>query len=513
MKIKSSLRGITELFRNNIRLTKIAWKSTKGLILTSLVASVFMAVLPFLRSGVFAVLINDLIKSLSATNTTVLTEHIVFLIGLAVTTSILPQFFFALKGLVDRRLWFVITEKFDLMFIKKQGEIDVATYEDPKFNDLLSKAKDRSIFPLSNLLQAQFDNIQNILAVILASIILISVNWQLFLILLVGSIPKFIVEIFYGRMVWGIFESKAEIRRRFYDSKGHFDKLPNLIELKLFQNVNYFYQIIEKLLTDFNLEQWGAERKKFLNLILALSISMITEGIALVVLILSVIHGQVSIGTMTFVIASIYELQNAFSGFFMNVASQYKDSLFVTDVLKIFDTKKAVTIRENSIVLNDSLAPEIEFRNVSFAYPGSSRLVLRNLSLKINAGEKLALVGVNGSGKTTIVKLLCRFYDPTEGQILVNGIDLKDLDLESWYHLMGVLFQDYATYHFSVKESIGMGRPNNVPNLEKVIDAAVTSESNTFIEEWPAKYDQMLGKEFTDGIDPSKVGSCSNFLS
>jgi ATP-binding cassette subfamily B protein len=188
----------------------------------------------------------------------------------------------------------------------------------------------------------------------------------------------------------------------------------------------------------------------------------------------------------------------------MSVAGQYKDSLFVTDILKILDTKPAIKQPETGIILDPSVTPEIEFQNVSFIYPNSDRMVLKNLSLKIRAGEKLALVGVNGSGKTTIVKLLCRFYDPTEGKILINGNDLRDIDLGSLYYLMGVLFQDFATYNFPVKQSIAMGRPTDDIDLEKVKNAAETSESDTFISQWSNGYDQMIGKEFTGGIDPSK---------
>ena len=503
-RIKASLRGLRDLIRNNKRLTKLTWKYSRGLLFATVITSLFMAVLPFLRSGVFAVLINDLVKSLSTGDSISLSSHVIALLGLAVTVSVLPQFFFVVKNLVDRRLWFVLSEKFELMYIKKQGEIDVATYENPKFNDLLSKARDRSIYPMSNLLQGQFENLQNIIGVGVASAILISVNWKLFAILFVGSIPKFVVELIYGRMVWGIFDANAETRRRYYDSKHHFEWLPYLTELKIFQSVGYFFGIIEKLMMSFNKEQVKAERKKFLNQLLALSVSMSTEAVALTILILSVIHRNVDIGTMTFVIASMYELQNAFSGFFMSVAGQYKDSLFVTDILKILDTKPVIKKPDPGIVIDGSVTPEIEFQNVSFSYPGTARLILKNLSLKIDRGQKLALVGVNGSGKTTIVKLICRFYDPTEGRILINGYDLRDIDLESLYHLMSVLFQDFATYNFPVKQSIAMGRPSDTIDMEKVVKAAQISESDTFIKEWSHGYDQMIGKEFSDGLDPSK---------
>lgn len=129
--------------------------------------------------------------------------------------------------------------------------------------------------------------------------------------------------------------------------------------------------------------------------------------------------------------------------------------------------------------------------------------MLKNFSLRIAPGEKLALVGSNGAGKTTLVKLLCRFYDPDKGRILINGNDIKTVDLESWYRELGVLFQDYDNYHFLVRESIAIGRSGAMSSLEKVKGAAKASEADTFIEEWEKAYEQMLGKQFTGGIEPS----------
>jgi ATP-binding cassette subfamily B protein len=123
--------------------------------------------------------------------------------------------------------------------------------------------------------------------------------------------------------------------------------------------------------------------------------------------------------------------------------------------------------------------------------------------LKITPGEKIALVGVNGAGKTTFVKLLCRFYDPDEGRIMIGGHDLKEIDLEGWYNQLGAIFQDYSRYHLIVKEAIAIGRSGQASSLEKVKEAAQASEADTFIEEWEKKYQSMLGKEFTEGIEPS----------
>ncbi|MDA0237940.1 MAG: ABC transporter ATP-binding protein [Proteobacteria bacterium] len=497
-----SVTAMQGLWTNNVRLARIAWESHKAIVLGMLVASLVIAVIPFMQSGANALLINELVTSIGKG----VSHHLMILIGLVIGAAIIPEIIYGVKGYFDRRFWITMEEKFQLLFLERKGAIDVASYENPKFNDLVQKAEERSIYPLLNLLDAQFTNSQNIIGVTVASVILLTFDWRIFLLVLVASIPKFIVEMRYGYGVWGIFDAKAEERRRFSDIRNHFYRLPDLTELKLFQNVKYFHSIIRDLLQSFNAEQKRNERKKFTRQLVSVIISGAAIGFATIWIILEVVKGNIEIGTMMFMIASIAGLQNALSGFLMSVARQHEHSLFVTDLFKVMDTQPVIEQPANPIVLSDSNAPEIVFENVSFAYPNTTTPVLKNVSLTIPSGSKTALVGINGAGKTTLVKLICRFYDPTFGRILVNGRDLREVDLDSWHSQLGVLFQDYATYHFQVKDVISMGRKHNKPDthLEDVKQAAQMSDASTFIEDWVAGYEQMIGKEFTGGIDPSK---------
>jgi ATP-binding cassette subfamily B protein len=251
------------------------------------------------------------------------------------------------------------------------------------------------------------------------------------------------------------------------------------------------------------MEEKKNEKKKLLSQLLVLCFSQTVIAFAIVYFTIQVVKGNLLIGTLAFILASVGDLRQSLSGLFSNLGRQYQDSLFVTDIFKLLDLKTTVEKPEKGIVLDPNKTPEIAFENVTFSYPGTKTEVLKNFSLKIVPGEKIALVGINGAGKTTFVKLLCRFYDPDEGRITIDGHDLKELDLESWYSQLGAIFQDYARYHFIVKEAIAVGRTGTASSLEKVKEAAQASEADVFIEEWEKKYEQMLGKEFTEGVEPS----------
>lgn len=497
-----SFEMIVRLVQNSRRLLVMAWEDHKGKVIMLAVMSLLIAGIPFLQSGAIALLINQLVAGIG-TNAA---PQLSLLIVLVVAAGLVPDIFYGVKGYIDKQFWITMQEKFELMFLKRKGEIDIAAYENPKFNDLLNKAEARGTYPMVNLLEAQFSNMQNVVGVVVASIVLIGLDWRIFLLILGATIPKFVVEARYGHGVWGIFDSNAESRRRFFDIRNHFYSLTNLAELKLFQNVNFFHSMLSDHLRDFNAQQKLQERKRVTYQLGTVAISGTAIAFAMILIIQKVIAGNLEIGTMTFVLGSIAALQNGLSGFFLSIAGQYQHSLFVTDLFKVMDTQPMIERAKNPIVLDSTKAPEIVFENVSFAYPGTDRLVLKDFSLTIRAGEKLALVGVNGAGKTTFVKLICRIYDPTAGRILVNGHDLREVDLDGWHSQLGVLFQDYSTYHFLAKDVIAMGRRNGSPqaHMDKVKGAAQMSGADAFIEEWEKQYDQMIGREFTDGIDPSK---------
>lgn len=155
--------------------------------------------------------------------------------------------------------------------------------------------------------------------------------------------------------------------------------------------------------------------------------------------------------------------------------------------------------------LRPKTAPVIEFKNVWFKYPSTKNFVLKKINFKIDTNEEIALVGTNGAGKTTLIKLLLRFYDPTKGKILINGKDIKEYDLNSYYKLIGVLLQEYSFYNeLDVKSNICIGKPNKAGNTKKIIKAAKNAKAHEFIMELDNKYKQILAKQFTGGTKISK---------
>jgi ATP-binding cassette subfamily B protein len=215
------------------------------------------------------------------------------------------------------------------------------------------------------------------------------------------------------------------------------------------------------------------------------------------------VAGALSIGTLTFLTGAILQASSNIQQIFSTLAAIGDQALFLTDLLAFFGMQPTIRSKPHALPTPRPIVQGVEFRNVSFRYPGNSRQILDRLNFRLAPKERLALIGENGQGKTTIVKLITRLYDPSEGQILLDGVDLRDYDLDDLHREMGVIFQDFMRYEMTARENIAVGRVEEINNLELLKAAAHKSLADQTIERLPHGYDQMLGRRFEQGVDIS----------
>jgi ATP-binding cassette subfamily B protein len=175
----------------------------------------------------------------------------------------------------------------------------------------------------------------------------------------------------------------------------------------------------------------------------------------------------------------------------------------LTDLIAFFEMRPAISSKPNALSAPRPITRGFEFRNVTFRYPGSSRLVLDGLNFHLHPGERVALIGENGEGKTTIVKLLTRLYDPIEGQVLLDGVDLREYNLEDLYREIGVIFQDFMRYEMTARENIAVGRIEQIDDIPHIHQSARKSMADEVVGKLAHGYEQMLGRRFDGGVDLS----------
>lgn len=388
------------------------------------------------------------------------------------------------------------------MKMLKDAEVDPQLLEQAEFTNLKNKIESKGVMIISNYYTDLTNYSMEILVFIVSSITIFRFSKLGFLILFLTSIPILITRMKYGSDSWFIWgnDVDTEKRKKMGYYRNYFERFQNYIEIRLTKSYKYFINFIHNFFDGVYKDQRELEDKLFKYSILTALISI--SGVVYVVFIFlnQVIAGDIRIGTFTFALSLIVSFNYSLSYIFTRIGFIYPDYKYVKTFFEFIDTTPIIKNIGTKKFKNK--APCIEFKNVYFKYPDSVNYVLEDFNLKIEAGDKLAVIGLNGAGKTTFVKLLCRFYDPTKGEILFNGVNIKEYDLESWYEILGVLFQEYGKYDIPINELVALGRYDGKINDKKIKEALRLAEAE-FVKSLPDKEKTQLGKEFTRGVDVS----------
>jgi ABC-type multidrug transport system fused ATPase/permease subunit len=388
-----------------------------------------------------------------------------------------------------------------LRFHTKISGIDIAYFEDPNVQDLISKTRDTMKWRIPDYLRICSYLLTDIVVFTLAFFALLPYGLWMPILIFVVSIPRLILQAKYSTISWSIWGSGApEAKKLWY--------LDHLLQDPMTVREMRISRSAGKLLKKFKGIQdhlYGLLKislKKYLNVLI---FPPIIESIVIFIIayqfLPSVFGGILSIGTYILIINMLEQLGMRASNASAHLGTIYENNLYLNHYFELLALPKIIKDSKNPVSFEKIEPPYIEFRNVSFNYPNGGK-VLENISFIINPGESVAFVGKNGAGKSTIIKLICRFYDVSDGEILINGVNLKELKLDNWYQFIGTLFQEFIRYHFMVKENITFGSPQD-KDESAMYEAATKAGASEFIEKLPKKYEQVLGTEFENGEDLS----------
>lgn len=382
----------------------------------------------------------------------------------------------------------------------KIATIDIATIEQPEFGDLLMKAQ-RGIGGMASVRDFSFSIIRDFTSFIIASIILIKVLPVGFIILFCTMIPTFVLENIFSKKMFKIWDLQIKSNRSIEMRLSAFRNKISLIEIKFYNVSNFLIKKIQKFRLGKNTETDEYAKSKLSQFALANLLAELGSIVTIAWVIFQVIQGTTSLGALTLIWGTISRFSSVIGQLFRSFGRLPE---YQAHVLKLY----SLLYMENYIDANTdgkmmSLeTPKIEFKNVSFAYPESNNSVLKNLSFVIEPKQEVALVGLNGAGKTTLFRLLSRIYDPTEGEILINNIPLKDYNLDSWRKSISIMNQDYKIFQEeTIKENIIFDSEEHLNVLDQVTKE---SGSDSYISNYNNGLDQLIGNEFEGGIELSK---------
>jgi ATP-binding cassette subfamily B protein len=321
--------------------------------------------------------------------------------------------------------------------------------------------------------------------------------------LIVCVVPGFLAETHFAFLGYSLNFEQTPARREMEYFRILGGSKESVKELKLFGLGSFLVDRYTELCDRVHHETIGlAKRRLLIGLPLALLGALGYYG-TYAFAIHQTVGGLITLGTLTFLAGAIAGASTNIQAVFSTFSGIADQALFLTDLLEFFAVQPKVFSRPNALLAPRPIRRGFEFKNVSFSYPGSSRLLLNNINFRLEPSERIALVGKNGQGKTTLVKLLIRLYDVTSGQILLDGVDIRDYDLDDLWKEIGVIFQDFMRYEMTSSENIAIGRIEERNNPLRIRAAAMKSLAEEVIWQLPKRYDQLLGSRFKGGVDLS----------
>ena len=392
----------------------------------------------------------------------------------------------------------------DLQIDKKLTELDPATFENPEFQNLLAQLEGvKGTINVNVMRITAF--IDSIFKLVSAAIIVMTAFPIFVPIMLLATVPGFIVFDKYRQKVWKYFvEERSLLVRVSQYVKNLLSQDNTSKEVAIYETGNILYSKVKKHQAIYTQKFTTASQSGMPGIVIARFIQfgafIYTQAINLS----AVIKGTLGVGQFALFFQQTQNLMLGAEGILDNYSSINMRNKYLEKYFEFMNLQKKINSPPQVVPIpKQPRPPLIEFKNVSFRYPNTSRYILRNFNLVINPGEKIAFVGENGAGKTTVIKLLLRFYDVSEGEVLINGVNIKNVDLNKWYALVGALFQDFIKYQFTFKENIYYGNKKENNNLELLKSAIKQSGADIFVKDLPDNYDQVVGKMFEGGIDLS----------
>jgi ATP-binding cassette subfamily B protein len=423
-------------------------------------------------------------------------------VTLQLVVGLLDSLFNILNNMMKQLLQELVGNRVQLMILEKANTLDLAFFENAEFYDKLRHASSEAHLKPVAMITQTFDLIRTTITLISMLVILLQLTWWLAIVALIMPFPSFIANAGYGwasyqRMMW----QSPERRKMFYFSNlitvDQYNK-----EIKLFNLGSFFVSLYRRLAEKFYQESKGMLVGHSLRGYIWASLGVVANSAIYLYVALQAVLGRISLGGLTLYTQSVLQVGSSFQGVLDGVSITYSNNLFVNTLFSFLEYEPQIVspVNPTPISVQEGIRGlDMEFRNVSFTYPGKKEAVLKNVSFTIQAGEAIALVGRNGAGKTTLVKLLGRLYDPDEGEILIGGHNIKEYALEELREQIGVIFQDFVNYQMSARENIGVGRIEEVENLELIAKAAHKSGADVVIEQLKNGYETMLGSWFDEG--------------
>ncbi len=392
-------------------------------------------------------------------------------------------------------------------FVRKLATLDLPTYEDPAKNDMIWRTFNRFQMQFKWYAQYLVDFLQRIIMFSLILAIFAFGSPLIAFIVLIAHLIPLIIRAKFGEYTFTIYRADSDLRKRFEYLQSIICGRDNLPEIKLFNAFDFLRHKLMTIYRQFTEKQLRLFKRVWITLSFVELLPTLSIFIFLIYTASQLTSHKISAGIFVLLYINVFWFSGNLLQLMTTFGQLVSDSPFIADAINFYDLKSIIPFlklaKDKKLALAEKLGePTITFDNVSFAYPGTDKLVLKNLNLTIPYGQNIAIIGENGAGKSTMVKLLMRMYDPTVGRITINGIDLKEIPEDVLFLMYSTLFQSFGKFYLSIRDNLEMASGGKNDD-DEFLKALKLSNAWNFTKDYPQTLDQQLGPQYKGGVDLS----------
>ncbi|AUN12749.1 hypothetical protein RSJ21_19765 (plasmid) [Clostridium botulinum] len=495
---KVKLKEIIDSFKYWPRLLKVLWTVNKTYLLVIMILTLLLGLSPTISLLASQHLINEVQINMNNNFIKVLNAFILFIV-----VSFLSDFLGGILSYYQAIYQKILVYKLNLIIMEKSNSLSLRDFENSEVYDKLTRAKNEVAFRPYQILTSILTVLSTTVTLISSMIVVLAWNPWILLILVFFPILSSLYTFKIGQLEFWIKWKRTGTERKSWYLGYLLTTDQSFKEVKLYNTGSYILNKYNNINKEFLKQDKYITKKKTMMMFFSQFIEQIAGDISLLFIIWSAFMGRILIGSTVGLIRAVSLVQSNVKNFITTTFNMYENNLFIEQLFEFLDVPSSEIDIDRDDCENIESIDTIEFKNLYFKYPSREDYTLKNINFKIKNGENIALVGKNGSGKTTLIKLLCGLYEITSGDILINGISIKKINIVSLRKKIATVFQDFSKYEMTVRENIGLGNLSLINDDNEIIRVIKDAGIYDDINKLPKKLDSQLGIWFKEGTQLS----------
>ena len=480
------------------RSLRLVWQSAPGWTAANFGLIFIQGLLPLASLYLMKLIVDAVTSGVAAPVKSGALRDVLLLVVAAAAVALFTAACRSLAEIVKEVQTQVITDHIADVVHGQSVEVDQEYYEDPKYYDTLHRAQQEAAYRPASTMDGLMQLGQSGIALVALAGLLVSFRWWVPVILFAATVPGVLLRLKYSDQLYDWQRRHTQDQRRasyfhwMLTDGGHAKEIRVFALGPLFRD--RFRALRQRLRVDM---LKISSRRSLADLTSQASATVAIFG-ALAYIAYQTVEGAITLGSMVMYYGAFQRAQSSLQQVWSSLTRLYEDNLFLANFNEFLDLKPRLGAPPHPAVFPLPIKEGISLDHLHFHYATGERAVLNDINLRILPGQVVALVGENGSGKTSLAKLLCRLYDPVAGKITIDGIDLRQFDPKDLRRQVSILLQDYARYALTARENIWLGDINLKPEDDKIYLAARQAQADEFLRKMPRGYDTILGHEFED---------------